>query len=167
MRKFLAAFLFLASVVLGSAAPSWAADLSGTWQLDRKASDSPEELLQAQGVGFMKRKAAAGLDVTQNITQEGDQLTIQTVTSANTKTDTIEVDGETRSVQGKRGTAKVRHEWRGEVLVTTSTMPMKDGEGQIVTQRSLSDDGKTLTQRIELTRPDGSKVSLNRIFRKP
>jgi len=166
MPGFLTLF-FVAVFALASAAPAGAADLGGTWQLDRSASDSPDELLQAQGVGWLKRKAAAGMSVTLIITHLGDdKVKIETVSSARTKTDTLEIDGEVRDVEGERGTAKVRHEWKGEVLVTTAVMSMKNGEGTVVSSRSVSDDGKTLTQRVELTRPDGTQAKFTRVFRR-
>ncbi len=166
MTRFLSALFLAACLGLTTAAPSWAADFSGTWSLDRDASDSPEPLLKAQGVGWMKRKAAAGMDVTQNITHQGDKLTIETVTSARTKTDTLQVDGETRTVEGDKGAAQVRHEWQGEVLVSTSALQTKDGPGTLVVHRKLSDDGQTLEQRIALTLADGSTVEIARVFRK-
>ncbi|MEO0606042.1 MAG: lipocalin/fatty-acid binding family protein [Myxococcota bacterium] len=163
MRTFLHTF-FAASLItlMLSVSPAWAADFSGTWVLDLSASDSPDELLKAQGVSWVKRKAAAKLDVTQNVKQDGDEVTIETVTSRKTKTTTLQVDGETRTVDGDRGKAEVTHAWDGEALVSTSTGP--DG-GSLVTRRSLSDDGRTLTQRVTLTSKDGSTVSIDRIFR--
>ncbi|MEO0601167.1 MAG: hypothetical protein AAF211_07010, partial [Myxococcota bacterium] len=36
-------------------------DFSGTWALDKKASDSLDDILKAQGVSWFKRKAVGGL----------------------------------------------------------------------------------------------------------
>ncbi|MEN0067311.1 MAG: lipocalin/fatty-acid binding family protein [Myxococcota bacterium] len=154
MATLLTAFLLVVS-------PAWAADFTGTWVLDHSASDSPEELLKAQGMSMIKRKAVAKLDVTQKVTQEGNVMTFEVVTSKKTKTNTLHVDGEVRTVEGDRGSARVRHVWEGDDLVSTSITD----ETTIVTRRTLSDGGRTMTQRFTLTPKDGSTISINRVFR--
>lgn len=154
--------VFTALTVVAS--PSFAADFSGTWVLDLKASDSLDELLKAQGVSWMKRKAIAGLKVTQTVSQTDNQVTIETSSSRGNRSQTLQVDGETREVEQDRGTAQVRHEWRGDDLQSTSELP-KDG-GVLTSVRSLSEDGKTLTQSLILKKSDGSTIEVARIFRR-
>ena len=154
-----------ALLALTVATPSFAADLSGTWSLDKSASDSPDAFLKAQGVSWIKRKAAAGMDVVLNITQDGNAVTIETVTSAQTKKETIQVDGETRTVEGDKGAARVQHQWKSDTLVTTMNTSGKQ-EATIVTVRALSDDGMTLTQSVTMTKADGTMVTMRRVFRK-
>ncbi len=167
MSRWLASLFSIAGALLALtvSTPSFAADLSGTWTLDKKVSDSPNDILKAQGVSWVKRKAAAGLSVTLNIAQEGDAVTIETVTSANTRKETLQVDGETRTVERDQGSAEVRHEWKDDALVST-TKTSGEQEATVVSVRSLSDDGATLTQRVTLTKADGTTTSMNRIFRK-
>lgn len=154
----------LLSAVISSSAPAWAADLSGTWVLDGAASDSIDPLLKAKGVGFVQRKAAASMEVTQAIAHAGDRLTITTNASKKQSVETVEVDGQSRKVTGDSGSMDVSHEWDGEVLVTTARM--EDGR-TLITRRSVSADGQTLTQRFTLRRADGStEVEIDRIFRK-
>lgn len=158
---FLTALLAITAV-----SPAWAGDLAGTWVLDLEASDSVDPILKAQGVSWMKRKAAASLQVTLTIAGSGNDLTIDTESSLSSRSETLTVDGETRTKQSDKGPAQVTHEWKGADLLSTATLPMKGGEGQFVTLRSVSSDGTTLTQTITMTQPDGTKHVVKRIFRK-
>lgn len=164
MRKLLAATVLTALLAISS--PAFAADFSGTWVLDLKASDSMEPILKARGVSWMKRKAVNGLKVTQTITQSGNQVTVETSASSKTRRTTMEVDGETRTVKNDQGSAEVRHAWDGEALVSTSTMELDKGEGTVTTRRSLSEDGQTLKQTITLKTADGTTHVVDRVFRK-
>jgi hypothetical protein len=137
------------TILLAASTPAWAADLSGTWSLDGGASDSIEPLLKATGVGYVQRKAASSMEVTQAIAQAGDVLNITTTASKKASVETVKVDGQSRRVTGDAGAMDVRHEWDGEALVTTSQM--EDGR-TLITRRSVSADGQTLTQRFTLRR---------------
>lgn len=167
MAKWLVSLFSMVGLLCMLAVPATglAADLSGTWVLDKKVSDSPNEILKAQGVSWAKRKAAAGLSVTLNIQQQGNAVTIETVTSAQTKEETIQVDGQTRTVTRDDGSADVKHEWKNDDLVSTTNTSGKQ-EATIVSVRSLSDDGATLTQSVTITNADGTTARMNRIFRK-
>jgi len=155
----------LAALLL--AAPAWAGDLQGTWEIDLKASDSLDPLLKAQGVSWVKRKAANGLKVTQTLARDGDQVTLSVVSSASSRDETLSVDGELRTVEGENGTMQVRHSWDGDVLVTVQETETPEGTATVTTRREASDDGATLTQRITLQTPGGETITVDRIFRRP
>ncbi|MBX2798067.1 MAG: hypothetical protein KTR31_10370 [Myxococcales bacterium] len=169
MRTNLAPWLQGVVVVIGVAlaSPSWAADFSGRWTLDLAASDSLDELLEAQGVGWVKRKAVAKMAVTQTITQTTDEVTVKVVSRYKEELSTLRVDGQPRTVSDERGQARVIHEWQGEHLVTTSTRQLGDGASTLTVHRSLSADGTTLTQRLTWQSPDGTRIVADRVFRGP
>ncbi|MEL6345856.1 MAG: lipocalin/fatty-acid binding family protein [Myxococcota bacterium] len=152
--------------VMFTASSAWAADYSGTWVLDLKSSDSLEPLLKAQGANMMMRRAADRLVVTQTITQDDNQVTVKNESSFRTNTDVLQVDGETRTVEGDRGEVQTRHSWEGEVLVSNMTMPMAKGQGTMNVRRILSEDGATLTQRITVNTPAGETHVINRVFKR-
>ncbi len=80
------------------------ADLAGTWVLDKDASESVDAMLKAQGVSFVERKVAAGLDVTQTIAVSGDAITLHIVTSKKTEDQALTADGVGREAPTRRAT---------------------------------------------------------------
>lgn len=154
-------------LLLGFATPAWAHEgFTGTWVLDKQASDSLDPLLQAQGVGWFKRKAAAGLDVTQVIEVEGDTVHIEVQSSLKSGAETVQLDGVARERVGEQGPARVAHRWEAETWVTTSQASSPAGEPLRTTlTRSLSDEGQTMTQRIQVE-IGGQTLSLDRVFRR-
>ncbi len=154
---FLTALLSLAALAGGNP------DLNGTWQLSSAASDSVDSLLEAQGVGWMERKAAASMSVVQTITLAETSATIAVETSVKSETQTLKVDNQTRSVPGEHGTAQVRHYWgaAGE-LITVSSGPSAGGQPMEVTiTRSIS--GGQMHQLIEM-KIDGAALTADRVF---
>lgn len=156
----------LLAVLVGYIPPTWAADFSGTWVLDLGASDSIGPLLEAQGVGYLKRKIAGSMVVTHTITQEGDVVTIATDSALKSATTVLRVDGEIREVQGDRHPQRVRHYWQGDELVTSSILTMPDGQATLTAHRCLSEDGQTFIQRIAFLAPDGTRIEADRVFKR-
>lgn len=143
-------------------------DFSGTWELDKEASDDFDALLKAQGASWAERKLAKGISVTQVITQSGDTVTVELQTTVKDSTHVLEVDGVPREITGPEGgTSTVTNAWVGEAMVTTTTGTDKNGNpvGSTVT-RTLSDDGHTMTQTLEVLALDGKTYKADRIFRK-
>lgn len=155
--------VLLLGLVLTLPRPAWCADFSGVWTLDLKASESLDAVLKAQGISWLKRKAAAGLQVTQTIAQTDTQLTVDVTSSMHEKHHVFEVDGKDRVVEGDQGAAVVNHVWEGEVLVTTSVR--HDGSSTLVIRRALADDGRTMTLDLSLTAA-GAVHTAKRVFRK-
>ena len=100
-------------------------DFSGTWRLDLKAPEatSMEEILKAQGVPLIKRKAMDTMSMTQVITQTEKTLTIKADVALGARTRVLYLDGSTQ-VQNSDGIGKVesRSFWDkdGTALVTVS-----------------------------------------------
>lgn len=161
LRSALSTLVVGATLLLSPAA--LAGDLVGTWALDKSASEPVDELLRAQGVGAVKRKMAASIDVELTITRAGDGVTVNTLAAGNARSETIQADGTERSVTNDRGTFQVTASWQGEDLVVVARSA--DG-GSVTTRRSVSDDDKTLTQAVAMKTPDRKTISANRVFRR-
>jgi hypothetical protein len=160
MTPVLALFAFLCAALAGGD-PA----LSGTWELSA-ASDSVEALLEAQGTGWIERKAAGSMSVTQTITLSETAVTIAIDSSVKSETQTLHVDGQPRAVTGEHGVSQVRHSWgsAGE-LITRSEGPTAGGKAMVVTiTRSVS--GGQLHQLIEM-RIDGQTIRADRVFVRP
>lgn len=157
--------LALAAPTTSLAAP---VDLSGTWVLDLAASDSIEPMLKAQGVSYMKRKAAASMEVTQTIVQTGDTLSVDVDTSHKDTKTTVKVDGVTREVTTASGEkTQVTNLWKAATWVSTTVMPEHDGGPMTLTRtHALADAGKTLKQRIELKPAQGQAMVVTRLYRR-
>lgn len=153
----------LFGVVLVWSPVAFAAELTGTWLVDLEASDSVDGLLEAQGVGYLQRKAAAKAEVTLRIVQDGDEVAVTTVTPFNSRTSTLVIDGETRAVDGDGKQGEARHVWEDDVLVSTVTM---DDGAVLTVYLSVDEGGTTLTQRVEYRTPDGATHLANRVFRR-
>lgn len=158
------AWLWLA-IAPASAAP---VDLSGTWILDRAASSDLDPLLEARGLSWVERKAAAGLEVTKTIQQDGDTLQIETVSKVKTQSETAQVDGQSRPVTTPKGeTVQVTHRWEGTHHVVDSVMTNAKGQAVHITSTDmLSADGKTLTTRIQFQQGSSPPISVDRVFRR-
>ncbi|MFT5682727.1 MAG: hypothetical protein ACI8RZ_003651 [Myxococcota bacterium] len=156
---FLTALFALTLSALAGGSP----DLNGTWSLSSSASDPVEQLLEAQGVGWMERKAAASMSVTQTITLAETSATIAVKTSVKSDTQTLKVDNQTRAVPGEHGTAQVRHYWGAEgELITVSSGPSAGGEPMEVTITRSVSSGQ-MHQLIEMT-IGGETIRANRVF---
>ena len=136
-----------------------AVDFSGKWALQK--SDNLDDFLEAQGVGWMQRKAAAMANVTHDITQDGNKFTINVVNPRKNKTDTFVADGTTfDSVEERNGEeipVKVTPKLENGVLTTTISSPKLN----ISTVRSI-ENGQMV---LRITDTD-KKVTMVRYFSK-
>lgn len=143
--------------------------LSGTWVLDTAASDSVQPLLEAQGVPGWKRKLADRLTVTQTVTDGGDHLKVAISSRVHSDTQDLPLDGVERIQSGQEGrSALVRSERTDDgAVVTWSTSKADDGRTvALVVRRTLTDDGATMVQALELTVDGQPPVTMKRVFRR-
>ncbi len=156
----------LASVVLvfGSTGPATAQgiDFTGTWQLDREASEFPE-FGGLRGRGGRGRGGPGGVRggaATLVITQTADLLTIEQQSERGTRTLSYHLDGSESSNEGRRGDLTSTSAWDGSALVTEGTQQLSTPRGDfsidIVERRTLSDDGQTITIESARTMPFGN-----------
>ena len=167
----LVAAVTLAALV---AAPAQAQipDFSGTWQLDRDASDMPERGARPRGGrgggpgrGGGRPGGRGGFDPAPQlvIAQSSDLLTIEQQTPRGTRSVGYRLDGSESTSPGQRGDLVTTSSWDGATLLTVGTMEMSTPRGDfsmdIIEQRSLSADGLTLTVQSVRMLPFGEMAS--------
>ena len=170
-----------AAVVLASpATPAEAQtpDFSGTWRLDRDASDFPEGAGGPRGGrgggpgrGGARRGGPGGFGpaATLRITQSSDVLTIERQTPRGSRSVSYRLDGSESASRGPRGNLVTTSSWDGATLLTVGTLetstPRGDFSMDLVEQRSLSADGRTLTVESMRMLPFG-EVASKLVYRK-
>ena len=169
----LSGMILLAILMTGlipSSALAQRPDFTGTWALDKAASDSMDPVFQLQGISWAKRKLGANLDAKQEISQHEDNLVIVFDNLVGNVTQKLYFDGVPRASVNPAGhDATFTSSWSqdGKFLVATGPVKTHDGTTAITTERrSLSPDGRTLTLHVEVALPDGRKAAVNRVFRK-
>ena len=135
-------------------------DFSGTWEIDRGASEIPEfrggrggGRGGGPGRGGAERQGGPGgfgaAAATLVITQSSDLLTVEQQTPRGSRSASYRLDGNESTTSSPRGDLVTTSSWDGASLLTVGTMQMSTPRGDfsmdIVEQRSLSADGRTLT----------------------
>jgi hypothetical protein len=121
-------------------------DFSGNWKLDTDKST----------FGPLPPPAS----MTAKIKHTEPDLVIETTSDngqgAQTSTSKYSTDGKetTNSMMGND--VKSKAGWEGNVLVVNSNMDMGGAAVKLVAKYSLSDDGKTLTQTLNIDSPQGA-----------
>jgi len=128
-------------------------DFSGTWRLDRDASEIPE--LRGGGGGFGGRRGGRGRGAaTLVIVQSSDTLIIEQQSERGSRVVTYRMDGSESTNAGPRGQMTTTSYWKGRALVTEGTQELSTPRGDfsidLVERRTLADDGQTFT--VESTR---------------
>ena len=154
------------------------ADFSGTWRLDRDASDIPERGAgprggrggePGRGGGRRGGPGFGGPAALLVITQSADLLTIEQQTSRGGRSVGYRLDGGESTSAGPRGDLVTTSSWDGPTLLTVGTMQLSTPRGNfsmdIIEQRSLSADGRTLTVQSVRMLPFG-EVSSTLVYRK-
>ena len=157
-------------------------DFSGTWRLDRDASDMPERGAGPRGGrgggpgGRAGRRGGpggpggfGGPAATLVITQSADLLAIEQQTPRGNRSVSYRLDGGESTSAGPRGDLVTTSSWDGATLLTVGTMeistPRGDFSMDIIEQRSLSADGRTLTLQSVRMLPFG-EVASTLVYRK-
>ena len=154
-------------------------DFSGTWRLDRDASDMPDRGAgprggRGGGLGRGARRgggpgAFGGPAATLVITQSADLLTIEQQTPRGGRAVSYRLDGGESTSAGPRGDLVTSSSWDGPTLLTVGTMQVSTPRGEfsmdIIEQRSLSADGRTLTVQSVRMLPFG-EVGSTLVYRK-
>ena len=142
------------------------ADFSGTWALDREASESMEVLLvETQDLSWIQRKMLGSIDVNHVIVQTEEAVVVDVVTDVFTRNSTLYTDGEWRDVTMREGPGKQRTWWDGEVLVTQSKGPLADGTAATYTTRRWT-EGTTMYMQLTIVADDGRSWKVKRVFKK-
>ena len=168
------------AALIAAPAQAQGPDFSGTWQLDRDASEIPElgggrrgGRGGGPGRGGAGRRGGAGgfggAAATLVIAQSSDLLTIEQQTPRGSRSVSYRLEGGESTSSGPRGDLVTTSSWDGATLLTAGTMeistPRGDFSMDIVEQRSLSADGRTLTVESMRMLPFG-EVSSKLVYRR-
>ncbi|MFZ3046571.1 MAG: hypothetical protein WA151_11715 [Desulfatirhabdiaceae bacterium] len=169
MRPFKMSILILLLTVASTYAASHP-DFTGQWKLDLDASDNMDDFAKAQGASWMDYTLIGNMSVTQTITQSENNITITIENMFKKRTEVMIPNGLIEEKMNEQGNLmKVRSFWSddGSVLVTMIDTKMADEKpGQVVIKRSLSQDGGTMFQNIEIVPEKGQRFAAKRVFRK-
>jgi hypothetical protein len=169
MRQFKMSILILLLTVASTYAASHP-DFTGQWKLDLDASDNMDDFAKSQGASWVEYKLIGNMPVTQIITQSENNITITIENMIKKRTEVMVPNGLIEEKKNEQGNLmKVRSFWSedGSVLVTIIDTKMADEKpGQVVIRRSLSQDGETMFQDIEIVPEKGQRFAAKRVFRK-
>ncbi|MEN0066564.1 MAG: lipocalin/fatty-acid binding family protein [Myxococcota bacterium] len=141
-------------------------DFTGTWQLDRKASESLDPILKAQGVSYIKRKVVDGLSVTLEIQHSDSTFDVKVVTSRKTAQQKWVADNTPRAETRDGREITSRHAFVEDALVSTATGIAPSGDAfEMTTTRLISEDGQTMTLKLACE-VDGKTTNATRVFRR-
>ena len=147
-------------------------DFSGVWELDLDApeSTSMDALLATQGMGWVQRKGADTIEVTQTITQTDKALTIKIEGGGQSKTEVLDLTGKTQVRNTENaGRVETRSFWSedGKTIVTVSKYKTPDGKDAVwTTKRYLGGNGKVIIVDHEVKIEGGKTLTAKRIVRK-
>ena len=142
------------------------ADFSGTWALDRDASESMDVLLaETQDLSWIERKMMGSVDINHVIVQSDDAVVVDVVSDVFTRSSTLHPDGEWRDVTMRSGPGKQRVWWEGEILVTESKGQLADGTAATYTTRRWT-EGTTMYLQLTIVSDDGRSWTARRVFKK-
>lgn len=167
------------AALIAAPAQAQGPDFSGTWQLDRDASEIPEfgggrgGRRGGPGRGGGRRQGGpggfGGAAATLVITQSSDLLTIEQQNPRGSRSVGYRLDGSESTSSGPRGNLVTTSSWDGATLLTVGTMELSTPRGDfsmdLVEQRSLSPDGRTLTVESMRMLPFG-EVSTKLVYRR-
>ena len=154
MRLLASALGVLFLIVCSSAAST---NFSGTWDLDLRASTSPNLLLKRLQISSIHRRLAARMKLKAVYRQTPNLLVIISRGSGFSRTEQIHLNGPPESrTEAMTGPYTIQTRWSadGAQLITTYHFRVKDGKtASLVIKRKLTDAGSTLvlngTMRVE------------------
>jgi hypothetical protein len=138
---------------------------TGTWTLDRAASDALDPVLIAQGVSLAKRTVARNLDLVQKLVDHGDRFSVE-MEGPRSKQGMVIFDGKEHSENTDQGTVlyRAKREESGSVVVVSR--PAEGGGLITVVSRSLDATGQTLRQTITVKGGTDGPVAATLVFRR-
>ena len=143
-------------------------DFSGTWTLDRDASQIPEGRGGGRGGGGGGRGGFGGAG-TVVITQSETELSMEQEARGQTRTVVYRRDGSESTSSGSRGEMITTSQWDGAAFLTEGTNSISTPRGdmtiEIKERRTLSPDGQTMTVESTRTMPFG-EMHVTLVYRK-
>ena len=172
------AILSLITFTGGQVEAKNAADFSGTWTLDRDASEFPQGPGGGGRGGFggggwrrggggdgARGGVGGGAPASVTIVQTDGELVIDQVAGGESQTVTYRLDGSESENAGPRGgMATTMSSWEGATLVTTGSQTLSTPRGEFTLEteerRTLSDAGQTMTVASTRTTPRGEIAAI-------
>jgi hypothetical protein len=147
-------------------------NFSGTWTLDLKASASLEPLMTQIGASPVEQKYAGSANLKANLRQTEQVLTVDARGAGFALDETLYLDGSTRSdnlnLLGATS-LQTRTIWSKDhqELVETHQIKTKQGkEGELIINRHLTDEGKTLVVIYSLKLTGEPETSARQVWQK-
>src|SRR5580692_1339533 len=145
MRLLASALGVLFLIVCSSAAST---NFSGTWDLDLRASTSPDLLLKRLEISSIHRRLAARMKLKAVYRQTPDLLVIISRGSGFSRSEELHLNGPAESrTEAMTGSYTIQTRWSadGTQLMTTYKFRLKDGKNaSLVIKRKVTDEGSTL-----------------------
>ena len=152
------------------------ADFSGTWHLDREASELPQPGGFAGGRGGGRRFGggggrgfAGGAADTLVITQTADVLAVEQQSDRGSRTVRYRLDGSASTNPGPRGDVTTTSRWDGTLILTEGSQRVSTPRGEfsidLAERRRLSADGQTMTVESTRTTPRGD-ITMTLVYTK-
>jgi hypothetical protein len=138
--------------------------LAGTWVLDKNASESIEDLLSAQGVGWAKRKVISKLQITEILEFADDMssVTMKKETSVKNTEEKLSLDKTEQVEDDVLGSVEQHVFLENEEGKPILVISLRGASGETVNRRIV--DGNKLTIHSKFTTPKGKVVECTRIF---
>eukprot|EP01066_Platyproteum_vivax_P010103 Platyproteum_vivax@DN4495_c0_g1_i1.p1 len=103
-------------------------DFSGTWRLDVDKSDTPEKLMEAQGLSWIAQKASSLAQGVSNVTHDikhdksAKKMTIMVTSTIKSVTINLSVDGSEADIQTEEADIiKGKTLWKNGMVITEGT----------------------------------------------
>jgi hypothetical protein len=123
-------------------------DFNGNWELDLRASSSPDAVLKRLGASWVERQFGGSLKLQATYIQTPHLLTVDLRGLGFRRTDKLPIDNKPQSQEDSLlGRYTIRTYWSGNgaQLVSAVSLHTKDKrDAQVTIVRELSDGGKTL-----------------------
>ena len=141
--------LVAAGALLLVVSPAFArTDFNGNWELDLRASSSPDAVLKRLGASWVERQFGGTLKLQATYIQTPHLLTVHLRGLGFRRTDKLPIDNKPQSQEDSLlGRYTIRTYWSGNgaQLVSAVALHTKDKrDAQVTIVRELSDGGKTL-----------------------
>lgn len=164
--------LAVAGTLLLAVAPAFAnTDFNGNWELDLRASSSPDAVLKRLGASWVERQFGGSLKLQATYIQTPHLLTVHLRGIGFRRTDKLRIDNKPESQEDSLlGRYTIRTFWSGNgaQLLSAVSLRTKEGrEAQVTIVRELADGGKTLILSGTLKVAGESQTwTLRRIWRR-
>jgi hypothetical protein len=148
-------------------------NFSGTWTVDLKASTSLDLLMKEIGANFLERKYAASVKLKATLHQTEHVLTVATRGPGFALDETLYLDGHTDSsnlnLLGATSlqTSTAWSKDHKQLVETHQIKTKQEKEGQLIIERYLIDEGKTMVVAFALAlNPEPNKTSARQMWHK-